>query len=140
MAIPNFAGLVTAMDLLEHELEAEASKLHQDIMSVKSRGLDAIGKGRDKVAGVRARVAQVETFVNKLEGSNSGPLPSSSTSSGASPVVSGQAADVPTAAAPPQASPVPEPPAAAPGASPAPIGASSDAAPTTLTVNGVATN
>jgi hypothetical protein len=119
--------------------EAEASKLHQDITSVKTRGLDAIGKGRDKVAGVRARVSQVETFVNELEGSNGGPLPSSSTSSGASSTAN-EAADTPTSAVLPQASPMPETPAAAPDASPAPIGASPDGtAPTTvLNVNGVA--
>jgi hypothetical protein len=141
MAIPNFAGLVNAMDLLEHELEAEATKLHQDIVSVKTRGLDAIGKGRDKLAGVRARVAQVETFVNKLEGSNGGPLSSSSTSSDASsqdksqdkPPVDTQ----PTSAALPQASLVPAP-AAAPEAPPAPIGAGEPASTTVLNVNGVA--
>lgn len=82
MGIPNFEGLVEAMDKLEFDLDSEASKLHNEIASVGSRGLDAIKKGGDKVAGIKARVARVEQFVNKLEGSNGGgPLSGSSNTS-----------------------------------------------------------
>lgn len=82
MGIPNFEGLVEAMDKLEFDLDSEASKLHNEIASVGTRGLDAIKKGGDKVAGIKARVARVEQFVNKLEGSNGGgPLSDSSNTS-----------------------------------------------------------
>lgn len=82
MAIPNFEGLVEAMDKLEFTLDSEASKLHNEIASVGDRGLNAIKKGGDKVAGIKARVARVEQFVNKLEVANGGgPLSGSSNSS-----------------------------------------------------------
>jgi hypothetical protein len=81
MAIPNFQGLAGAMDKLEFMLESEATKLHGDISSLGDRGLAAIGKGREKIDVVRQRIAEVETFVSKMEGSNGAPLPDSSTSS-----------------------------------------------------------
>ena len=97
MAIPNFQGLGQAMDLLEHSLETEAVKLHGEITSIGNRGLAAIGKGREKVNTIKARVAEVESFVSKLEGSNGSPLDSSA--SGSAPVTP----------APPAAAPEPGP-------------------------------
>lgn len=85
MAIPNFAGLTGAMDKLEFMLESEAGKLHGDIASLGDRGIAAIGKGREKIAAVGARIAEVETFVSRMEGSNGGPLESSAPSSEPSP-------------------------------------------------------
>lgn len=77
MAIPNFQGLAGAMDKLEFMLESEATKLHGDISSLGDRGLAAIGKGREKIDVVRQRIAEVETFVGRMEGTNGGPLASS---------------------------------------------------------------
>lgn len=89
MAIPNFAGLGQAMDLLEHSLETEATKLHGEISTIGTRGIAAIGKGREKVNVIKQRVAEVEAFVSKLEGTNGAPLDSSATTSDPSaPVIS----------------------------------------------------
>jgi hypothetical protein len=83
MGLPNFEGLVEAMDKLEFSLESEASKFHGEIAALGPRGLAAIQKGRDRMKGVGDRITRVEQFVSKLEGANGGAVGNSSGQSSA---------------------------------------------------------
>lgn len=82
MATPFLQGLTKAIDMLEHDLEADAGALMTKIRDVRVRGKSAIGKGHVRIDGVAGRVAEVDKFVTALEGSNGGdPLDGSSDSS-----------------------------------------------------------
>ena len=82
MATPKLQGLAEAMKKLEFGLEDGAGKLLAKIETVGERGLKAINKGNTKVDGQSALVAEIEGFVNALEGANGGdPLDDSSDSS-----------------------------------------------------------
>lgn len=85
MATPKLQGLAKAMAMLEHNMEDGAGRLLAKIEAVGSRGEAAFVKGNTRVDGIAGRVADVESFVAALEGSNGGdPLDDSSTDSAAS--------------------------------------------------------
>jgi hypothetical protein len=79
---PKLQGLAKAMAMLESGLEDGAGKLLSKIESVNSRGLAALAKGHVKVDSKAGLVAEIESFVTALEGSNGGdPLDNSSDTS-----------------------------------------------------------
>lgn len=79
MTTPFLQGLTKAMDMMEHDLEADAKALTEKIVTVRARGKAAMTKGHQKVDTTAGRVVDVEKFVTALEGSNGGdPLDDSS--------------------------------------------------------------
>jgi hypothetical protein len=79
---PKLQGLAKAMKMLESDLEDGAGKLLAKIEAVNDRGLIAIAKGHVKVDAKAGLVAEIESFVTALEGSNGGdPLEDSSNTS-----------------------------------------------------------
>lgn len=97
MATPKLQGLAKAMAMLEHNMEAGAAKLLTRIESVGNRGEAAFAKGSDKIDGIASRVAEVESFVTALEGTNGGPLDDSSTQSANTGTATGASAGADTA-------------------------------------------
>lgn len=79
---PKLQSLAKAMAMLESGLEDGAGELLTKISLVNDRGLAAIARGHQKVDAKAGLVAEIETFVTALEGSNGGdPLEGSSSSS-----------------------------------------------------------
>src|ERR1700676_5025165 len=68
MATPFLQGLTKAMDMMEHDLEADAKALTEKIVTVRARGKAAMTKGHQKVDTTAGRVVDVEKFVTALEG------------------------------------------------------------------------
>lgn len=80
---PKLQGVASAMAKLQHGLEERSGKLLARIDTAEQRGAAAFDKAHASLDATEKSMADVETFIASLEGSNGGdPLPDSSQSSG----------------------------------------------------------
>lgn len=92
---PKLQGIASAMGRLQHDLEVRSGKLLDRIQAAETRGSAAFAKAHKSLDATEGAMAEVETFIASLEGSNGGPI--SDGSSGSSAAVSGQATIQPPA-------------------------------------------
>lgn len=70
---PKLNGIASAMAKLHHGLDARADKLLERIEIADKRGEAAFAKAHARIDDAERAVADVEKFVEGLEGSNGGP-------------------------------------------------------------------
>jgi hypothetical protein len=75
---PKLQGVASAMAKLQHGLEERSGKLLDRIETADKRGAAAFDKAHGSLDATEKAMADVETFIASLEGSNGGPTLSDS--------------------------------------------------------------
>lgn len=71
---PKFRGVTDALKKLQHNLDADASKLLERIESADARRDTVFKKSQDTVAAAHGTLDGIDSFIDELERTNAGPL------------------------------------------------------------------